>query len=334
MSAISVHRLARAAGVAALLCLSSISATRVDAAETFKVGEASPANTFLAIWMAEAAGLFEAQGLKFEVVHMVGGRESGPDLSSGRIQLMHIGMSSVVRANLAGRNLLCIGSLSNLVRATMFAAPQIKTNAELKGGIFGISSVGSESDSATTLVLRRLGLTRDDVIVKEIGTDRLTPLRSGAVAATLLGEPQRSQAMALGLRVVSDLYAERIPWLYSGLTVDAGYLRSNRDTLMRFLKATIEGNYIAVTDEKRAKDVLARELKLTDPQVIDQSYVNFKAETPANAEIDVEGARNVLAAVAPPNASKNLADYIDTTLTDALRAEGFMAAMEKKYGKK
>ena len=59
---------------------------------------------------------------------------------------MHIGMSSVVRANLAGRQLRCIGSLSNIVRNTMFAAAQIKTNAELKGATFGISSAGSESD--------------------------------------------------------------------------------------------------------------------------------------------------------------------------------------------
>src|SRR3954462_5990275 len=137
----------------------------------FRVGEASPAHTFLAIWRADAAGFYEAQGLKLEVVHMGGGRESGPDLSSGRIHLMHIGMSSVVRANLAGAQLRGIGSLSNTIRATMFAASGIKTNAELKGGTFGISSVGSESDSATTLTLRRLGIAREDVTVKEIGTD-------------------------------------------------------------------------------------------------------------------------------------------------------------------
>jgi NitT/TauT family transport system substrate-binding protein len=310
--------------------------SRASAAELipFNVGEASPANTFLAIWMAQAAGFYEANGLKLEIVRMVGGRESGPELKSGRVQLIHIGMSSVVRANVAGGELRSIGSLSNVIRATMFAAPHIKTNAELKGGIFGISSEGSESDSATTLVLRRLGLARTDVIVKEIGTQRLTPVRTGAVAATLLGEPQRSQAFELGLRVVADLYAERIPWLYSGLTVDRGYLQSNRDTLVRFLKATIEGNHLAIADDKRAKEVLAKELKLTEPKIIDQSYANFKAETPPNAEIDRAGAENILATVAPPNASRNLDDYIDTSLIAGLRADGFIAAIEKKYGTK
>ena len=333
----SVNILRRLLGAAAATIVvgMSMAGFSADAAELamFRVGEAAPANTFLAIWMAKAAGLYEAQGLKVEIVPVVGGRESGPDLSSGRIHLMHIGMSSVVRANAAGGHLTVIGSLSNVNRATMFAAPQVKNDAELKGGIFGISSVGSESDAATTLVLQRLGLKREDVTVKEIGVERLTPLRTGAVTATLLGEPQRTQALSMGLRVVADLYAERIPWLYSGLTVDTRYLHDNRETLLRFLRATIEGNHIAVSDEKRGKQVLAKELKLSDPKIIDASYANFKAETPLNAEIDREGAENVLSAVAPLGASRNLDDYIDMSLTDDLRKQGFMNAMEKKYAK-
>src|SRR5262245_64251553 len=92
--------------------LGSLGGSRASAAEliSFKVGEAAPANTFLAIWMAQAAGLYEAEGLKLEIVHMVGGRESGPDLKSGSIQLMHIGMSSVVRADHDGGALRLLDS--------------------------------------------------------------------------------------------------------------------------------------------------------------------------------------------------------------------------------
>jgi len=79
--------------------------------------------------------------------------------------------------------------------------------------------------------------------------------------------------------------------------------------------------------------VLAKELKLKAPKVIDASYANFTAETPLNAEIDRKGAENVLNSVAPPGASRNLADYIDTSLTDELRKQGFMEAMERTYGR-
>src|ERR1700730_1443688 len=233
-------RVARA--VAISLPLLSLGSFPADAAELvpFKIGQAAPANTFLAIWMAQAAGFDEAQGLKFEIAAMVGGSESGPELKAGRIHLMHIGMSSVVRANTSGRgDLRSIGSLANIIRSTMFGAPNVRTAADLRGGIIGISSVGSESDSTATLALRRLGLTRQDVTVKEIGIDRFAAVRDGKIAATVLGEPARSEAIAAGLNPIFDFYAERIPWLYSGLTVDRDYLKAHRDTLVRFLKATI-----------------------------------------------------------------------------------------------
>src|SRR5207253_5307265 len=104
--------------------------------------------------------------------------------------------------------------------------------------------------------------------------------------------------------------------------------------LKRFLKATIEGNHLAISDAQHAKDVLAMQLKLTDPKIIDQSYTNFKAETPVNAEIDRAGADNVLVTLALPTASRNLDAYVDTTLIDELRMEGFIDSIEKKYGNK
>lgn len=298
----------------------------------FKVGEASPANTFFAIWMARAAGFYEANGLKLEIIPVVGGKESGPDLTSGRIHLMHIGMSSVVRANGAGANLRTIGSLSNVIRNTMFTAPKVKNAADLKGGTVGISSAGSESEPTTILALRKLGLKREDVTLKEIGVQRLDAVRNGEVSATVLGEPYRTQAFALGLNPIVDLFADRVPWLYSGLVVDKSYLATYRDAALRFLKGTVEGNYLAVSDETYAKRILAKELKLTDAKTIDSSYANFKSQTPLNAELTRPGAANIIDIVATGTMSRNVDDYMDDSLHEQLRAEGFFDAMKKKYG--
>jgi NitT/TauT family transport system substrate-binding protein len=297
---------------------------------TFKVGEASPANTFFAIWMAQAAGLYEANGLKLEIVHVVGGKESGPDLTSGRIDLMHIGMSSVVRANSAGSDLVTVGSLSNIIRNSMFTAPGVTSAADLKGKAVGISSAGSETDPTTTLALRKLGLKRDEVTIKEIGVKRLDAVRNGEVAASLMGEPYRSQALALGMKPIVDLYADKTPWLYSGLVVHRTFLKDHRDQVKSFLKATVEGNYLAISHPDKAKPVLAKELAITDPKIIDVTYANFRAETPLNAELTREGARNIVEVLAPAN--KNVDAYMDDSVYNELKAEGFYAAMEKKYG--
>jgi ABC-type nitrate/sulfonate/bicarbonate transport system substrate-binding protein len=298
---------------------------------TFKVGEASPANTFFAIWMARAAGFYQANGLNLEIISVVGGKESGPDLTQGRIDLMHIGMSSVVRANGAGADLRTIGSLSNVIRNTMFTAPRVKSAADLKGGTVGISSAGSESEPTTILALRKLGLKRDDVTLKEIGVQRLDAVRNGEVSATVLGEPYRTQAFALGLNPIVDLFADKVPWLYSGLVVAKSFLATRREDAKRFLRATVEGNYLAVRDEAYAKKILAQELKLTDGKIIDSSYANFKSQTPLNAETTRPGAKNIIDIVATGAMSRNIDDYIDDSLHDDLRAEGFFDAMARKY---
>jgi len=303
-----------------------------DSPIPFKVAMTSPANTFLAIWMAEAEGLYEAEGLDVEIVEMVGGSETGPALTEGRVQLMHIGLSSVLRANNRGADVRAIGSLSNVVRSALFTAPGIESAGDLRGGTIGISSEGSESDATTTLALKRIGLARGDVTFEEIGVQRLEAVREGAVSATMLGEPYRSAALAEGLTPIVDLLSERIPWLYSGLAMDRACLEANQDAAARFFRATVEANHRAMAEASRAKEVLAQALAVTDPVVLETAYANFRESSPADAEPSHQGARNVIDNVAAPGASRELADYVDDRIYDRLAGEGFFARMAARYG--
>lgn len=300
-------------------------------ATSFRIGQGSPANTFLAVWMAEEAGLFAANGLDMKVVPMTGGSEAGPYFKRGMIDLMHIGMSSVVRANAAGHDLVTIGSLSNVIRGDLYAAPGITSPEKLRGGIVGISSAGSETDSTTTLALRKIGLSRSDVTIKEVGSSRLSLLRKGEIQACTLGEPDRSSAKAEGLPCLLELFASRIPWVYSGLVVSRGYLKTNRPAVLAAMQAIVEGNTIACTDATAAKAVLARELKITDPEVLEQSYANFKEATPEKAEPSREGAVNILSVVEIPGMTRNPDDYIDMSIHEELRNSGFLSGIAKLY---
>jgi len=296
-----------------------------------KAGISDPVNTVLAWYMAQAAGLYGAQNLNVEIVNMNGGSRGAEELQAGRIDLMHVGLSSVVKVNRSGGNLRVIGSLSNVIRFTFFSGPGVKTAADLKGGVVGVSTFGSESDSTVTLALQMLGLTRDDVTIKEYGggTKRLAALKAGEIKATALNEPAASLAREQGVNVLVDLVPDQIPWLFSGVVVRKDDIGARRDVLKRFLKASIEGNYIALADAKRAKAVLAKELKITSPKVLDITYNDFKQQSPPNLEPSVEGAQNILKQF--PGVSQKVGDYVDTSLLDALKAEGFFATMENKY---
>lgn len=290
---------------------------------TFRIGQSAPANTFLAIWMADDAGFYQANGLKLEIVPMAGGRDMADAFAAGRIDAMHIGLSSVVRANAAHADLRVFGSLSNVIRFALFGKRDVKSGADLKGGTVAISSLGSETDATLPLMLGKLGLSRADVQIKELGLQRLAAVLSSTVTATSLNEPDRSRAYAAGLPALVDLAQQRVPWLFTGLAAKRDFISNHRDTVVRFLKATIQGNRLAIADEQRAKVVLQKQFGLNDQKVIEVSYADFKEQTPLDAMIDMKAARAVIQQIAKPDASHDLKDYLDTSLLAALKAEGF-----------
>jgi NitT/TauT family transport system substrate-binding protein len=296
-----------------------------------KAGISDPVNTVLAWYMARDAGFYAAQGLAVDIVDMRGGSRGAAELQAGRLDVMHVGLSSVIRVNRSGGDVRLIGSLANVIRFTFFSAPGVKTAADLKGGVIGVSTLGSESDSTVTLVLQRLGLTRNNVTVKEYGGGqrRLAAVKAGEIKATPINEPTASVAREQGVNVLIDLLPERIPWVFSGIVVRRGDVSGRRDMLTRFLKATIEGNYFALADERRAKEVLARELKISDPKILDITYSDFKALTPLDIEPSRRGAENMLAQFS--GGSSKIEDYLDVSLLEALREQGFFTAMARKY---
>jgi NitT/TauT family transport system substrate-binding protein len=319
--------------VPAIFAAASSAAAQQTSPVALKAGIADPVNTVLAWYMARAAGLYTAQGLKIDIVNMNGGSRGAEELQAGRIDIMHVGLSSVIKVNQSGGDLRLIGALSNVIRFTFFSAPGVKTAADLKGGTVGISTFGSESDSTVTLALQKLGLTRDDVTIKEYGggMHRLEAVKSGTIKATPINEPIASLAREAKVNVLVDLVPDQIPWLFSGIVVRHADIAARRDLLKRFLKASIEGNYIAMTDQKRAKEVLAKELKVGNPKILDITYNDFKAQSPQNLVPTPEGAQNILKQF--PKSKQNTGGYMDTSLLDALKKEGFFDAMAAKYGK-
>lgn len=324
------------ATISALLIM-ILSSASLEAAQLtpFRVGISEAVNTVLAIWTAEAAGLYEAEGLRIEIINMQGGSRGAQELQAGHIDAMHVGLSSVLGINRAGGDLRVVASLSNEIRFTFFVNPTVKSADDLRGGVIGVSTFGSESDATVTLALKKLGLTRSDVALKEYGsgTRRIDAVRSGEIKATTVNEPISSVAREQGLKVMVDLAADHIPWLFSGIVVRQSYLADHRDLVTRFIRATMEGNALALSNEKMAKEILARQTKITDPKIIEISYRDFRLQTPANIELSRKAAENVIANFLQGGNVK-VENYLDTGILDELKKSGFVDALRRKYGGK
>jgi ABC-type nitrate/sulfonate/bicarbonate transport system substrate-binding protein len=323
--------------VAFAITLAAMTPASAQQPTGLKVGLAALVNTALPLHLADAGGYYAQRGLKVSIVDMGGGTKGGLALGTGELQIMHVGLSGVADINGKGGDLRVIASLSNVMRFIFFSDPVIKSGADLKGGIVGVSSFGSESDSAASLALRQLGLSRNDVTIKEVGgsPQRLAAIKSGTIAAAAMNEPASTLAREQGLHPLFDLFAARLPWLFTGLSVDKRWLDANRPVLGRFMAATLEGAYRGLTDEKFAKDILAKDYKVTNPTIADIVYADFKAQMPLDALPTKAAAENVLGLLPSFGVklkSQKIEDHIDSGAIDALIADGTIAALQKKYG--
>ena len=147
--------------LALVLTALSIPAREIRATElsSFKIGISAPVVTIFPVWMAQATGLYEKEGIKAEVINMEGGTRGLQVLLSGEIDAMHVGMAPVVLDNKQGADLRLVTSTCNTIPISMFSKTALGMD-NLKGKTFGISTFGSETDIAISILLKRLGLTR------------------------------------------------------------------------------------------------------------------------------------------------------------------------------
>ncbi len=309
------------------------------AAETFSFrdGISTVSDPFvLQMWLAQAAGVYKKYGLNVEIIDMGGGTRGLQVLLSGEIQAMQVGLGPMVRANTQGADLRLISSFCNTIPFTIFTPANVKTAADLKGGTLGISSFGSESDIAMDIMLKRFGLSRKDVTIAQIGggSTRLAALLSGRVKAVPLQEPLATKAHDLGLNPLLDLAAAKVPWVFEGVVVKRAYFEKNRDLFTRLVRANIEATYMMFADEKRAKELVGKIFKTSESKLIDAGYAAFKQVVPLDPLPSQAGAEHVLEqlqAIGPTIGSKKLEDYIDNSIPEALKKEGFFAELSRQY---
>jgi ABC-type nitrate/sulfonate/bicarbonate transport system substrate-binding protein len=325
----------RIGGLLALL-LAAAPTARAEDLIPFRMGISAPSFTILPVHFADLGGFYEKNGLKVEIVNSEGGTRGIQVLLSGEMQAMHVGLAPAVQANLKGADLRLVAATVNLLPFTVFGTKRTDPPLQ-KGATVAISTFGSETDIAVSVMLKQLGMTRDDVNITQIGgtTQRFGAMVAGRVDAAPLLEPAVTAAREKGFPVVVDLAAQKTPWIFDAVVVTQSYLKEHPDRIVRFLKAYIEGAEKAFGDEKWAKEVIAKRFKTNDPKVIDATYHDFASMTARDLTPSVDGARSVLAqlkAINLPVGSDNPADYLDLSFIDKLEADGYVAAMQKQYG--
>ncbi len=305
------------------------------AAQTLRIGSLGLSGQLLPLWVAQDRGFFGQYGFKSEVITFQGGVPAVQALLAGEVQFAATGGAAGVNARLIGADIIAIAEWINTIPYMLIARQDVDKPDKLKGKKIAISRFGSLAHYAVRITLSRAGLNPDkDVQILQVGNEsvRLAALTQGTVDATILTPPTNLVARNLGFRVLASLQELGIKYSFDHVFVLRDYASRNRESVVRFLKAFLQG--IAYMKKHRSESIetLRRWLRVNDRDALEESYRIFAEIIPARPSGSEEGWRNLLDSIGSPNPkvkSLESKDFFDYSFLNEIERSGFIEALYK-----
>ncbi len=156
--------------------------------------------------------------------------------------------------------------------------------------------------------------------------ESLAALRSGAVDGAVLSPPNNLLAKKAGLRELVDVGQLGIIFPNTPLSTTRSYIKSNRDALMRFLRALGEGQHRLRTDKDFSVSVLSKYTKTTDPEILAELHRIYGVRYTGQQipYVRPEGVEEILKGMDAKEARQaKSADFIDNSLLMEVEQTGF-----------
>ena len=315
--------------------LFALPVARAQELKKIKIGYPAISYNQIHIWIAKDAGLFRKYGLDAEIVFFRGGQMATQALVAGDPPIVNIG--TVVQAGLQGHDVVLIASSENAYNYSVVARPGITKIEQLKGKRLGVSGFGSASHNASLILLKKFNLEPNkDVAVVVAGptSDRLSAVEGGRIDATVLTASELPRARKQGLVEVYDMADLGIEVQGNGFATSRSFIKSQRDTVLSALKGYVEAIYYIHRNRDETRKIVAKYLRLSDPEVLDATYSAFVKTVSKRPYPTLKGIQFLLDEVAAklPNAkSAKPEQFVDLSLLQQLEKEGFLAEMAKRY---
>ena len=326
--------------IAALLAILALAFAQAGNAQTktlkkIRVGVSAVSMGNIILYVMREARLYEKYGLDAEVITMNGSGISSKALISGGIDIAPIATPTVINANLAGADMQILAhTLPGVVHALM-VKPEIKRVEDLKGKKVAVSSLGSLTDFLVRYIAKKKGLNPDrDVTLIQTGgdSDRIVALSSGVVEGAALSHPAYGRAQKLGFPMLWDSAKEvNYPWIE--ITTRRAIIKSDRDMVMNYMRAHLEGIALFKRDRELGKRVIKKTLRVDDEELVNESYDIFsKAFIPVPYP-NLPGMKTSYEYVAmtrPDVWNHKPAEFADLSFVEELEKSGFIKRLYAK----
>ena len=316
-----------------LMLLLSLPST-VLAADKIRIGYSglSPATGML--WVTDEAKLFEKNGLSPDVVFLRNNLGQSA-LIAGEIDMCGYSASLLAPARVQGADPVMIVSFQQKLNYRLVVRPEIRTLADLKGKVLGVTRYGTVNDWTMRLLLNKLGLNPErDIKLFQVG-DSAPAVATALIAGktfdgALLQPPFYNKAVESGMRVFANMEEMDIPFQQTGLNTTNRYISKNPEIVRRVVKSLVEGVHLIHTNPALAKRAIGRYMQIKDEKALDESYQQLKTMAEMKPYPSTEGFKTILDDVAkklPAARTANPRDFVDVRFIQELDKSGYIDSL-------
>jgi NitT/TauT family transport system substrate-binding protein len=226
-------------------------------------------------------GIFEKYGLKCEHIYIRGSSPTLAALAGDQIQFSYGAADGSLPGLATGVEAKVVASPLIKLPYVMVARKEVRRPEDLKGKSIGVTRPGDLSARLSRQVVKKFGLTTDDVTIHPIGgsqTERYQAMVGNVVQAILVTPPLDVRAKRDGFNVIYRLVDLEIPFIYSSLLTSHRMLRERPEIVQRMVAALAETVHFVEKNPDKAKAAIAKAMRVKDEEALQSSYNVYAKE--------------------------------------------------------
>jgi NitT/TauT family transport system substrate-binding protein len=295
-----------------------------------RVGYPSPSASMYPLFVTKEAKLFEKHGLDAELVY-VQGVQMVQVHTAGQLDFTTTSGIVTLQSSVGGSDLILLANSIDRHLMKVMGHPSLSGPADLKGKSIAVTRFGSLTDLALRPVLDKWKLDPNrDVSLVQIGrlSDIVPAIQQKRVAAGMLSFPTTFHAEKLGLKTLYDLSESDLEVPTTTVAVSRAYANKNRDVVLRFLRAYLEGTHQLLTNREMGIRALRRYGGVEDTELLAATYDLFTQKyikkVPTLTVSAVQNALDIIAESNPKAKNFKPEQVMDTSFLDEIERTGFI----------
>jgi NitT/TauT family transport system substrate-binding protein len=283
-------------------------------------------------YLAKDSNIFEKHGLYVDPVYVAGGSRVAQAIIAGEFAVALAG-GNIVFANLAGSDIVTVGGVVNVPSFYLYVQPSIKTQENLRGKILGITRYGASTDFTLRYLLKKWGLEPDrDVKVIQMGgqPEILAGMQAGVIHGGILSSPGDFKAKKAGFVMLANFAKTGLDYPTTSLVSTRSTIKTDRETVKRFLMAYSEAVERLFRDKELAIKVIGKWTRTQDREALESSYeyaTNFIERPPRLPYKAIETILAQAAETDPKARGRKAEEFLDPSIYNELEKSGFFKSL-------